>query len=124
VDVAMRVMMGVLLSTNVAPAGQLPFTDGALVNAPMFQSVFPYINPPLPGSPNDQSVTITMQSSGGVGGPFANIPAKYDSSTGKISAAKTGGSTGFYRAVADLHGVNLGGPTVTSSNVVMKVNIP
>ena len=50
VDVALRVMMGVLLSTNVAPSGQLPFTDGALVTANMFPSVFPYINPPLAGS--------------------------------------------------------------------------
>ncbi len=124
VDVALRVMMGVLLSTNVAPAGQLPFTDGALVNAKMFQSVFPYINPPIAGSPNDQSVTITMQKSGSVNGLYANTAAKYDNSTGNISTSKTGGNTGFYRAVADLHGVSLGAPTVTSSNVVMKVNIP
>lgn len=117
-------MMGVLLPTNVAPAGQLPFTDGALVKATMFPSVFPYINPPLAGSPNDQSVTITMQQSSNVGGPYANTSSKYDNSTGKISTSKTGASTGFYRAVADLHGVSLGAPTVTSSNVLMKVNIP
>jgi Domain of unknown function (DUF4331) len=124
VDVALRVMMGVLLPTNVAPSGQLPFTDGALVNANMFQSVFPYINPPLAGSPNDLSVTVTMQKSPNVLGPYANTASKYDSSTGKISTSTTGGSEGFYRAIADLHGVSLGTPTVTSSNVTMKVNVP
>jgi hypothetical protein len=124
VDVALRVMMGVLLSTNVAPSGQLPFTDGALVTANMFQQVFPYINPPLAGSPNDLSVNITMQKSGNVNGPYANTPATYNSSTGQLSTSPTGGSTGFYRASANLPGVSLGSPTVTSSNVMMGVKLP
>ena len=124
VDVALRGMMGVLLPTNVAPSGQLPFTDGALVTANIFQQVFPYINPPLAGSPNDLSVNITMQKSGGVNGPYANTASKYDSSTGKISTSPTGGSTGFYRAVTDLPGVSFGTPTVTSSNVMIGLKIP
>jgi hypothetical protein len=124
VDIALRVMMGKLLSTTVAPSGQLPFTDGALVNAGMFQQVFPYINPPLAGSPNDLSVTLTMQQSTTVNGHFANTPAKYDSSTGKLSTSTTGASTGFYRTSGNLPGVSLGTPTVTGSNVVMGVNIP
>ena len=124
VDVALRVMMGVLLSTNVAPSGQLPFTDGALVTANMFQSVFPYINPPLAGSPNDLSVNITMQQSPNVTGPYANTAATYNSATGQISTAPTGSSTGFYRAQADLPGVKLGTPTVTSTNVLIGVKVP
>ena len=124
VDIALRVMMGVLLPTSTAPSGQLPFTDGALVNAGMFQSVFPYINPPLAGSPNSLNVNITMQQSGNVNGPFVNAAAKYNSTTGKISTSTTGGQTGFYRAAADLPGVSLGTPTVTSSNVTMGVNLP
>jgi len=124
VDIALRVMMGALLSTNVAPSGQLPFTDGALVTANMFPSVFPYINPPLAGSPNDLSVNITMQQSGTLNGRFVNTPSKYNSTTGKISTATTGGSTGFYRASADLPGVTLGTPVVTSSNVMMGVTVP
>ncbi|HEX4350678.1 MAG TPA: DUF4331 domain-containing protein, partial [Verrucomicrobiae bacterium] len=124
VDIALRVMMGKLLSTTVAPSGQLPFTDGALVTANMFQSVFPYINPPLAGSPNDLSVTITMQQSGTVNGQYANTASKYNSSTGKLSTSTTGGNTGFYRTSSNLQGVSLGQPTVTSSNVVMGVNIP
>jgi hypothetical protein len=124
VDVALRVMMGVLLSTNDAPSGQLPFTDGALVTANMFQQVFPYINPPLAGSPNDLSVNVTMQKSVNVNGPFADVASKYNSSTGKLSTSPTGGNTGFYRVKADLPGVKLQTPMVTSSNVLIGVTAP
>ena len=51
VDVALRVLMGKLLPTDVAPVGQLPFTDGAYVDASMFDSHFPYLGTPIPGSP-------------------------------------------------------------------------
>jgi hypothetical protein len=118
------VVMGALLSANDAPSGQLPFTDGALVTANMFQSVFPYINPPLPGSPNDLSVNITVQQSSNVGGPYANTTSKYNSTTGQLSTSPTGGSTGFYRTSANLPGVKLGTPTVTSSNVLFSVKLP
>jgi hypothetical protein len=124
VDVALRVMMGVLLSTNVAPSGQLPFTDGALVTANMFPSVFPYINPPLAGSPNDLNVNVTMQQSGNVAGPYANVASKYNGSTGQLSTSPTGGNTGFYRVKADLPGVTLGTPAVTSSNILIGVKLP
>ncbi|MEO6264795.1 MAG: DUF4331 domain-containing protein [Luteimonas sp.] len=53
VDIELRVAMGKLLSTADAPAGQLPFTDGATSNATAFASRFPYLNTPLPGSPNN-----------------------------------------------------------------------
>ena len=36
VDIALRVVMGVLLTTEQAPAGQLPFTDGAFIDASFF----------------------------------------------------------------------------------------
>jgi hypothetical protein len=124
VDVALRVVMGVLLSTNDAPSGQLPFTDGALVTANMFPSVFPYINPPLAGSPNDLSVNVTVQESGNVGGPYTSVASKYNNSTGQLSTSPTGGSTGFYRTSANLPGVKLGTPTVTSSNVLFGVKLP
>ncbi|MGH8032411.1 MAG: DUF4331 domain-containing protein [Luteimonas sp.] len=52
VDIALRVAMGVLLSTADAPSGQLPYTDGAAVSATQFRSTFPYLNTPLAGSPN------------------------------------------------------------------------
>lgn len=50
VDSALRVLMGKLLDTTVAPDGQLKYTDGANVNAKMFQDEFPYLQAPLPGA--------------------------------------------------------------------------
>jgi Domain of unknown function (DUF4331) len=52
VDIALRVVMGVLLDPTDAPAGQLPFTDGAIVDDSFFDTSFPYLVTPLPGSPN------------------------------------------------------------------------
>jgi len=53
VDIALRVVMGVLLDPADAPAGQLPFTDGAFVDDSFFDVTFPYLRTPLPGSPNE-----------------------------------------------------------------------
>lgn len=67
VDIALRVMMGALCHdipvngtpTNLgycmpedAPVGNVPFTDGAPLNASMLNSEFPYLLTPLAGSPN------------------------------------------------------------------------
>ncbi|KKO49992.1 hypothetical protein VT06_03105 [Arsukibacterium sp. MJ3] len=67
VDIALRVVMGALCHdipvngtpTNLgyclpedAPVGNVPFTDGAPINAAMFDSSFPYLLTPLAGSPN------------------------------------------------------------------------
>lgn len=52
VDIALRAVMGVLLPAEVAPAGSLPYTDGAYQDASMFRSTFPYLETPFPGSPN------------------------------------------------------------------------
>lgn len=53
VDIALRVMMGALLPKSEAPSGDLPYTDGALVTASRFQSRFPYLTTPIPGSVGD-----------------------------------------------------------------------
>lgn len=52
VDIELRVAMGVLLTAADAPSGQLPFTDGAFVNAGTFSNAFPYLNTPISSSPN------------------------------------------------------------------------
>ncbi len=49
VDIALRVVMGVLLDSTVAPDGQLPYTDGAAVDASFFDGTFPYLRSPIPG---------------------------------------------------------------------------
>ncbi|MBA3501395.1 MAG: DUF4331 domain-containing protein [Myxococcota bacterium] len=50
-DIELRVAMGYLLNTTDAPSGQLPFVDGAGVNADAFSASFPYLTTPRPGSP-------------------------------------------------------------------------
>lgn len=55
VDIALRVVMGKLLPLADAPSGQLPFTDGAIVDASFFDAAFPYLRTPIPGSPNGAS---------------------------------------------------------------------
>ncbi len=52
VDIELRVAMGVLLPADQAPDGQLPYTDQTSLTAAAFPSAFPYLNAPLPGSPN------------------------------------------------------------------------
>lgn len=52
VDVALRVVMGFLLPPAQAPNAGTPLTDGAAVSDADFDAVFPYLRPPLPGSPS------------------------------------------------------------------------
>ena len=51
VDITLRAAMGVLLPADLAPDGQLPYTDQTSLAATDFGSAFPYVNAPLPGSP-------------------------------------------------------------------------
>ena len=61
VDISLRVVMGVachafpgvFCSPADAPAGTLPYTDGVLQDASQFDSTFPYLRSPLPGSPSE-----------------------------------------------------------------------
>ena len=50
VDIELRVAMGVLLSDAEAPSRNLPYTDGAAVQAIDFRNTFPYLNTPIPGA--------------------------------------------------------------------------
>ncbi len=58
VDIALRVVMGRLISLKLfgtpaqAPSGSCDFTDGAFLDASHFDTTFPYLKTPLPGSPN------------------------------------------------------------------------
>jgi hypothetical protein len=51
VDITLRVAMGRLLPVAVAPSGPLDFTDGAYIDDTFFDATFPYVKPPLAGSP-------------------------------------------------------------------------
>jgi hypothetical protein len=118
VDMALRVVMGALLSTNVAPSGKLPFTDGATVSASQFQNRFPYLTVPLPGSPNDPYITITPQVAGSVEGPYRSVPGTYESSTSTLTIAKPAvdASAGFVRVKSDKQ-VTLGNPVTTATEI-------
>ena len=54
VDIELRVAMGYLLPPGAGkPASaSLPYTDGVLVEDSQFDSRFPFLTPPIPGSPN------------------------------------------------------------------------
>ncbi|MCI0537179.1 MAG: DUF4331 domain-containing protein [Verrucomicrobiales bacterium] len=120
VDIALRVVMGKLLTEAEAPSGQLPFTDGALVNAGYFSEKFPYLRAPLPGSPNEYSVTVTLQAAASVQGPYRSVPATYDSATRKLTAGKPDEATGFFRARANGK-ITFDGVTVGADNVSLGV---
>ncbi|WEF35953.1 DUF4331 domain-containing protein [Pseudoduganella chitinolytica] len=61
VDIALRVVMGKLCTLNLgcapadAPAGTIRFTDGAWLDDSAFTAAFPYLKPPLSGSPQGQA---------------------------------------------------------------------
>jgi hypothetical protein len=121
VDITLRVAMGVLLSTNDAPSGKLPYTDGAYVDATRFNSSFPYLKEPLPGSPNDFSVLVTLEAAPAAGGPFAAVPVVYDPNDKKLVTPKTDATERFFRLNSD-GPVNLDGRRIeTSPNVQLGI---
>jgi hypothetical protein len=97
VDIALRVVMGALLPADQAPAGKLPFTDGAAISAMMFQNKFPYLQSPLPGSPNEPSISIVPQTAAAVDGPYKNTTGAYDPATRRLAVPKPDGAGGFLR---------------------------
>lgn len=118
VDMALRVVMGALLPADVAPSGKLPFTDGATVNAGMFLDRFPYLTAPIPGSPNDPTITITPQVAPSVSGPYRSVPGTFDPATRKLQVAKpvAGESAGFLRLKSD-RAVSLESPEVVAEGI-------
>ena len=69
VDISLRVVMGKLLTADQAPSGQLPFTDGALVNDSFFDDKFPYLRTPVPGASQAIRLGYTNGTYGGAAGP-------------------------------------------------------
>jgi len=79
----------------------LPFTDGALVNATMFSDKFPYLQPPLGGAPNDQTLNIILQSAARVEGPYRPTSASFDTASKALSASAPDAGAGFFRLLSD-----------------------
>lgn len=101
VDIALRVVMGKLLTPDVAPVGDAPLTDGATVNALMFPAKFPYLNSPIPGSPNDPYITIVPQTAPSADGKFKSVAGTYDPATRKLTVPLPAGDKGFLGLKAD-----------------------
>ena len=126
VDIELRVAMGKLITLGLfgtpsqAPAGEAPFTDGALVNASFFLSRFPYLQTPVPGSPNDPSFLVTPQTSPQVNGPYSNATGTYDPATRTIKVPKPSPNTGFLRLKSEAP-VTLEKPAVTATDFTVKI---
>lgn len=118
VDIALRAVMGVLLPEEAAPSGRLPYTDGAFLDASFFSTAFPYLKSPLPGSPNDGTLEITLESSGDLRS-YQPAAAGYNPATGEIVAPARGDAQ-FYRA-RSARRVELGDVRKDSGAVRMKV---
>ena len=119
VDIALRVVMGKLLKPADAPVGDAPLTDGAYVDARMFPDHFPYLNPPLKGSPNDPTITITPSTSATATGGFKPVKADYDAKTRRLSVPTASASQTFLRLEADgkvaLEGVSTSGGVLSAT---------
>lgn len=96
VDIALRVVMGALLPIEEAPNKNLPFTDGAFLDDSSFSESWPYLNSPIPGSPNSSTIEVTVTGSEDLEG-FETLKVTYDAVAQKISAPRVGLMKGFYR---------------------------
>jgi hypothetical protein len=99
VDMALRVVMGVLLPAADAPSGQLPYTDGATVNSGFFDDTFPYLKTPIPGSPNDSTIFVNLEASATLDN-FLPFPATYDPATKELITS-LGSARQYFRARSD-----------------------
>jgi hypothetical protein len=69
VDIELRVAMGLLCTIeslglcppSAAPAAKLGYTDGAYLDASFFNTSFPYLKSPIPGSPQEKRLEITQE---------------------------------------------------------------
>lgn len=119
VDIELRVAMGKLLSPDVAPAGDAPFTDGASVNASHFDNRFPYLRPPLGGSPNT-SITISIEAGKTVDGNRTPVKASFDDTTRRLSAPVPADGTGFLKIRSD-RAIGLEETRLEGGNISSKV---
>lgn len=123
VDIALRVVMGVLLDSEIAPSGQLAFTDGAYVDATFFDDAFPYLLPPLKGSPNDKSITITLESSDQVTQSFSPVNAKYIAESQTLLTTKPSNDSGFFKLNVEDGNASLKSVEISGENVELGVQI-
>ncbi len=120
VDIELRVAMGKLLKPAEAPVGDAPITDGAPVNAAMFDNQFPYLTSPLAGSPNDLSITLQPQVAPTLDGPFRNVPGTLDPATRRIGVAAPAQGNAMFRVRSDSR-TELTAPDVSGGRISAQV---
>lgn len=124
VDIALRAVMGVLLPEESAPAGQLPFTDGALVSATDFDSTFPYLTTPLAGSPNDPSFEVTVQAAEELSNFLAIGNADFDDETNLLRVPRIAGvDRRFFRLIGEIDGISLSIENVGENTTVLSIEV-
>lgn len=124
VDIALRAVMGVLLDESSAPSGQLPYTDGAAISAMDFLNTFPYLNPPIAGSPNDPSFEVTVSSSETLSNFTAIGNASYDDSSKTLNIPRRSeADKEFYRLGGEASGMQLEVRSVSEESVTLDLTI-
>lgn len=124
VDMALRVVMGKLITLGLfgtpdqAPSGDIPFTDGATVNASYFLDQFPYLAPPIAGSPNEPTITFTPQIAATANGPFRTVSGVFDPASQTVTVLKPKDSpdAAFLRVKSD-RPITLGQPSTTATQL-------
>lgn len=124
VDIALRAAMGVLLPEADAPSGQLAYTDGAALSAMDFPAEFPYLNLPIPGSPNDPSINVTVQQSDDLMEFLAIGNGRYDDTSKLLTVPRTAANDKeFFRLKGEIDGVNLSVDRVGADSTVLKLTV-
>lgn len=97
VDIALRLIGGALTG------GSPPLNDGVHVDAMMFADTFPYLNTPIPGSPNC-IVCLEIKSSATLPGPFDHVdgPVMVDEATDTVTLQRPAGDRYFFQGVSDV----------------------
>jgi hypothetical protein len=100
VDIELRVAMGALVPG--APNQNVPFTDGAFLDASFFAEQFPYLRLPVKGSPNDPTVNVLLKSAAAVHGPYQNAAGvSWNQAAKQLTADQPAAGQGFYRLESD-----------------------
>lgn len=130
VDIALRAAMGVLLydedadGGNPAPSGNLPYTDGATLSAEDFLTGFPYLQAPIPGSPNEPSFKVTLEASSDLMNFLAIGDAQYDDTEKVLTIPRVAGTPKqFYRLSGEADGIEVTVDAITPDATILNLRV-
>jgi hypothetical protein len=99
VDITLRAVAGRLIQPPVATS-TLPLTDGVSVDAKAFRDTFPYLNTPLPGSPNTRA-WVEVNSTATLRGPFEPV-TDLRAQGQTVTAARPDGPEHYFQIRSDI----------------------